>query len=53
MKLGYESTVKRLRDEVNKLNQEQSRLLAELLLLPLIGSEWCKQTRYYRHSNCI
>ncbi len=44
-KLGYESEVKSLRDEVNKLNQEQSRLRAELLLLPLIGPKLVKLTQ--------
>jgi len=44
-KLGYESKVKSLRDEVDKLNQEQSRLRAELLLLPLIGPKLVKLTQ--------
>jgi len=44
-KLGYESKVKSLREEVNKLNQEQSRLRVELLLLPLIGPKLVKLTQ--------
>jgi FtsZ-binding cell division protein ZapB len=44
-KLGYESKVRSLRDEVEKLNQEQSRLRAELLLLPLIGPKLIKLTQ--------
>jgi hypothetical protein len=36
-KLGFESKIESLRDEVNKLNQEQARLRTELLLLPLVG----------------
>ena len=44
-KLGYESKIQGLRDEVYKLNQEQSRLRAELLLLPLIGPKLIKLTQ--------
>lgn len=44
-KIGYESKVKSLRDEVDKLNREQSRLRAELLLLPLIGPKLVKLTQ--------
>jgi hypothetical protein len=36
-KLGYESKIQGLRDEVDRLNQQQTRLRAELLLLPLVG----------------
>ncbi len=44
-KLGYESKIQGLRDEVGKLNQEQTRLRAELLLLPLIGPKLVKLTQ--------
>ena len=44
-KLGYESKIQGLRDEVYKLNQDQSRLRAELLLLPLIGPKLIKLTQ--------
>ena len=36
-KLGFESKLESLRNEVNKLNQEQASLRAGLLLLPLVG----------------
>ncbi|MGC1932667.1 MAG: hypothetical protein WA667_27145 [Candidatus Nitrosopolaris sp.] len=36
-KLGFESKVESLRNEVNKLNQEQATLRTELLSLPLVG----------------
>ena len=36
-KLGFESKLESLRNEVNKLNQEQVSLRAGLLLLPLVG----------------
>src|SRR6266487_2244551 len=44
-KLGYESKVKSLRDEVNRLNQDHSRLRTELLLLPLVGPKLVKLTQ--------
>lgn len=44
-KLGFESKVESLRVEVEKLNQQQSRLRAELLLLPLIGPKLVKLTQ--------
>ena len=59
-KLGFESKIQGLRDEVDKLNQEQNRLRAELLLLPLIGPKlvkltqrWRKRARYCQYSDCI
>src|SRR5215469_115679 len=36
-KLGFESTLKSLRNEVNNLNQEQTTLRAGLSLLPFVG----------------
>ena len=36
-KLGFESKIESLRNDVNKLNQELTRLRTELLLQPLIG----------------
>jgi hypothetical protein len=44
-KLGYESKVESLRDEVNKLNQDQTRLRTELLLQPLVGPKLVKLTQ--------
>lgn len=44
-KLGFQSKVESLRDEVNKLSQEQTRLRCELLLLPLVGPKLVKLTQ--------
>jgi len=44
-KLGFQSKIVSLRDEVNKLNQEQTRLRTELLLLPLVGSKLVRLTQ--------
>ena len=44
-KLGFESKIESLRDDVNRLNQEQTRLRTELLLQPLIGPKLVKLTQ--------
>ncbi|MGC2570278.1 MAG: hypothetical protein WA364_02110 [Candidatus Nitrosopolaris sp.] len=44
-KLGFESKVESLRNEVNKLNQEQATLRSELLLSPLVGPKLVKLTQ--------
>jgi hypothetical protein len=45
-KLGFESKVESLRNEVNKLNQEQFYVLrSELLLSPLVGPKLVKLTQ--------
>ncbi|MGB8937541.1 MAG: hypothetical protein WCC17_20820 [Candidatus Nitrosopolaris sp.] len=44
-KLGFESTVEGLRNEVNKLNQEQVMLRTGLLSLPLVGPKLVKLTQ--------
>ena len=44
-KRGFESKVESLRDEVNKLNQEQAKLRIELLSLPLVGPKLVKLTQ--------
>ncbi|MGB8936525.1 MAG: hypothetical protein WCC17_15635 [Candidatus Nitrosopolaris sp.] len=44
-KLGFESKVESLRNEVNKLNQEQATLRTELLSLPLVGPKLVKLTQ--------
>lgn len=41
-KLGFESKIKSLREEVNKLNQELTGLRTELQLLPLVGPKLVK-----------
>ncbi|MGC1929650.1 MAG: hypothetical protein WA667_11790 [Candidatus Nitrosopolaris sp.] len=44
-KLGFESKLESLRNEVNKLNQEQASLRAGLLLSPLVGPKLVKLTQ--------
>jgi hypothetical protein len=44
-KLGFESRVEGLRNEVNKLNQEQVTLRTGLLSLPLVGPKLVKLTQ--------
>ena len=44
-KLGFESKIESLRNDVNKLNQEQARLRTELLLQPLVGPKLVKLTQ--------
>jgi hypothetical protein len=44
-KLGFESKVESLREEVNKLNQMQARLRSELITLPLVGPKLVKLTQ--------
>jgi hypothetical protein len=44
-KLGFESKMESLRNEVNKLNQEQATLRSGLLLLPLVGPKLVKLTQ--------
>jgi cell division protein FtsB len=44
-KLGFQSKVEVLRDEVNKLSQEQARLRTGLLLQPLVGPKLVKLTQ--------
>ena len=41
-KVGFESKVESLRNEVNKLNQEQVIIRAVLLSLPLVGPKLMK-----------
>ncbi|MGC2572322.1 MAG: hypothetical protein WA364_12490, partial [Candidatus Nitrosopolaris sp.] len=43
--VGFESKVESSRNEFNKLNQEQTRLRTELLLLPLVGPKLVKLTQ--------
>jgi hypothetical protein len=45
IKLGFESKTESLRNEVNKLNQEQAALRIGLLSLPLIGPKLVKLTQ--------
>lgn len=44
-KLGFESKLDTLRNEVNKLHQEQASLRSGLLLLPLVGPKLVKLTQ--------
>ena len=44
-KLGFECKVESLRNEVNKLNQEQIMIRAGLLSLPLVGPKLMKLTQ--------
>jgi hypothetical protein len=44
-KLGFESKIESLRNEVNRLNQEQVILRAGLLSLPLVGPKLVKLTQ--------
>jgi hypothetical protein len=44
-KLGFETRIESLRDEVNRLNQEQTRLRTELLLQPMVGPKLVKLTQ--------
>jgi hypothetical protein len=44
-KLGFESKIESLRNEVNKLNQEQTTLRSGLLLLPLVGPKLVRLTQ--------
>jgi hypothetical protein len=44
-KLGFESKIESLRNEVNRLNQEQATLRSGLLLLPLVGPKLVKLTQ--------
>jgi hypothetical protein len=44
-KLGFESKIEGLRNEVNKLNQEQVIIRAGLLSLPLVGPKLLKLTQ--------
>ena len=44
-KLGFQSKVEGLRNEVNNLNQEQARLRSELLSLPLVAPKLIKLTQ--------
>ncbi|HYA83983.1 MAG TPA: hypothetical protein VEH06_11120, partial [Candidatus Bathyarchaeia archaeon] len=44
-KLAFESKVESLRNEVNKLNQEQARFRSGLLLSPLVGPKLVKLTQ--------
>ena len=44
-KLGFESKIKDLRDEFNKLNHELNRVRSELLLMPLVGPKIIKLTQ--------
>jgi predicted nucleic acid-binding Zn-ribbon protein len=44
-KLGFESKLESLRNEVNKLNQEQVMIRAGLLSLPLVGPKLMKLTQ--------
>ncbi len=44
-KLGFESKIEGLRNEVNKLNQEQVMICAGLLSIPLVGPKLVKLTQ--------
>lgn len=44
-KLGFESKIKDLRDEINKLNHGLNRVRSELLLMPLVGPKIIKLTQ--------